>query len=65
MEFHCEGCGNHIFIAVEVPKHGLCAICQWCCEFIPAHEIIEMRRRLEPGGWISERTIRFAPVLQA
>ena len=59
MEFNCEGCAASVWIAVgRVPAHGFCAICQWCSDFIPPEQVMQTRRRVEPGGWISERVVR-------
>lgn len=36
IEFDCEGCGDHVisFGMDKVPRHGLCGVCAWACEFI-------------------------------
>lgn len=60
VEFVCEGCGLFVFAygRSEPPSHRLCAVCEWCCEHVAPEEIMEMRRRCEPGGWESERDRR-------
>lgn len=59
-EYDCEGCGARVaaFGISEPPSHRFCGICAWLCEFCPAEHIMQERRRLEPGGWVLERTAR-------
>jgi hypothetical protein len=58
--YDCEGCGwrVHAFGVAAVPQHQLCAVCAWLCEFEAPERIMELRRRCEPGGWVSERELR-------
>jgi hypothetical protein len=58
--YHCEGCGTLVFhfSSSTPPAHGFCAICLWMCEHINPSELMEMRRRCEPGGWEGERAQR-------
>ena len=59
MEFDCEGCGYRVIsFGNERSRHWLCAICFWLMETEPPATIMETRRRMEPGGWISERQRR-------
>jgi hypothetical protein len=41
IEFTCEGCGVDVLgIGYrEVPRHRLCCLCEWVCEFVPPEEI--------------------------
>jgi hypothetical protein len=63
VEFTCEGCGVPVldFGREAVPAHRLCATCEWCSEFHDPADIMEIRRRCEPGGWRSERQRRLMP----
>lgn len=48
VEYHCEGCGDHVFNAGRdtVPKSQMCAVCEWLCEFVPDPvEMMELRQR--------------------
>lgn len=60
VEFRCEGCGILVmaFGADMIPGHRLCVICRWCCENLSFEEIMDVRRHLEPGGWVTERERR-------
>jgi len=59
VEFDCEGCGFHLISFVDqVPSDGFCAVCALLSEFEAPENLMPMRRRCEPGGWISERTMR-------
>jgi hypothetical protein len=58
-EFDCEGCGVHVFnIGRARPTSGFCAVCEFLSKHTPPEELMDMRRRCEPGGWISEREQR-------
>lgn len=58
-EFDCEGCGVRVLsFGNESATHGLCAVCCWCVEHVEPAELMETRRRMEPGGWISEQQLR-------
>jgi hypothetical protein len=60
VESTCEGCGMHICNVGRdtVPRHKLCEICRWLSLTADPEELMELRRRCEPGGWISEREQR-------
>ena len=60
VDYVCEGCAIPVtwFGKTAAPQHGLCAVCAWLCEFEEPERIMDMRRRCEPGGWISEREQR-------
>jgi hypothetical protein len=50
IEFNCEGCGVHVvaFGLATIPKTGLCAMCEWLCEFVPdPEEMMAVRQRLK------------------
>lgn len=34
--WHCEGCGVRVlaFGVGAAPRHQLCSVCAWCCEFL-------------------------------
>lgn len=59
-EFVCEGCGIPVvWIGHDAPPlHGFCAVCAWLNEHESPCRIMELRRRMEPGGWIPEPTHR-------
>ena len=40
IEFDCEGCGGHVVATGRdtIPRSGLCATCEWLCEFVPDPE---------------------------
>jgi hypothetical protein len=59
-EYDCEGCAVHVigFGLSEPPAHRLCAVCAWLCEHETPEQLMELRRRVEPGGWVSEREMR-------
>ena len=59
-EYACEGCGVLIVRYGRRPSHGLCVVCEFLCEHEPPERLMQMRRRCEPGGWISERQRREA-----
>jgi hypothetical protein len=40
------------------PPDRFCAVCGFLNEHHPADELMEMRRRCEPGGWEPERERR-------
>ena len=62
IDFNCEGCGMPVtwFGRATTPPHGLCAVCEWISAHLPPEQIMETRRRIEPGGWVSEREQRKA-----
>lgn len=51
IEFVCEGCGDHVYAfgRVSVPVSGLCAVCEWLCEYVPDPEAM-MALRLRMRG---------------
>jgi hypothetical protein len=54
--YDCEGCGVHVlgFGRTEPPGHRLCAVCEWLNLHETPERIMELRRRVEPGGWVPE-----------
>lgn len=61
VEFVCEGCAAVAicFGITRVPAHQLCSTCAWLSSYAPKGCIMEVRRSVEAGGWVSERAQRF------
>lgn len=55
-EYDCEGCGLHVlgFGRLAPPRLQFCALCEWLNAFETPDRIMELRRRMEPGGWEPE-----------
>ena len=62
-EYLCEGCAIRVInFGRPAPSHGLCALCAWCNEHETPERLMDLRRRCEPGGWVSEREQRKATI---